>query len=198
MRQAPAFSIVAGFPSQHRAKAALLFWDAFRDKLHPIMKPECKALEFLEYAIDASHAVSAVSPDGDLLGIAGFKTNQGTFVGGNLLDLQSVYGHFGGVWRGFALSVLERPLEAETLLMDGIMVTETARGQGIGAALLSALKDKAVELHCTKLRLDVIDTNPRARALYERQGFVENETSDMGPLQHVFGFRQVTTMTCQL
>lgn len=195
MNAGPTFHIHDGFTESQRGTAARLFWEAFRDKLLPVMKPEENALKFLARVADPSHAIGAVAPDGTLVGIAGFKTKAGSFIGGELQDLQAVYGTLGGVWRGLAVSVLERPTRRGTLTMDGIMVDARARGQGVGTALLSAIKKKAVALECTEVRLDVIDTNPRARALYEREGFVAAETTDIGPLRHFFGFRKSTMMT---
>lgn len=82
--------------------------------------------------------------------------------------------------------------------MDGIVVSDAARGQGIGTRLLAAIKDEALARGCTSVRLDVIDSNPRARALYEREGFVAGHRSDLGPLRHLFGFRSATEMVCHL
>lgn len=192
------FSNIDGFPQSQRSAVARLFWAAFKDKLNPVMKPESKALQFIEMVADPAYAVCALAPDGALLGVAGFKTKSGGFIGGGLTELCAVYGFFGGIWRGLVLSLLERPLEPETLLMDGIFVEETARGMGIGTALLKAIKDKARACNCTKVRLDVIDINPRARALYERQGFQAGATSDIGVLQHIFGFQKSTTMICDV
>lgn len=198
MNTSPAFDIVEGFAWDQNAKAAELFWDAFKGMLSPVMNPEEKALKFLEAAVDPSHSIGAISEDGALIGIAGFKTRQGSFISGGLKELQVAYGWFGGIWRGLILSLLEREQREDTLTMDGIVVSSSARGQSVGATLLTAIKFKAAELGCRRVRLDVIDTNPRARALYERQGFIAEETSDIGPLRHVFGFRNSTTMICKL
>ena len=105
---------------------------------------------------------------------------------------------FGGLWRGVVLSALDRPVEPGSLLMDGIFVSESARGQGIGTLLLDAIKRKARALGSSNVRLDVIDSNTRARALYMRQGFVAVETSETGLFRHVFGFRSSTRMICEL
>lgn len=190
------FSIADGFPADQRDRVVRLFWASFRRKLYPVMKPEEKALSFLEQVADPGHAISAVLPDGSVIGVAGFKTAKGAFIGGGLKELCAVYGAIGGFWRGLVLSLLERPLQQGTLLMDGIFVSEAARGRGVGSALLSAIKERAVVLGCSSVRLDVIDSNPRAKKLYERHGFVAESTSDMGPLHHVFGFRKATTMIC--
>ena len=44
------------------------------------------------------------------------------------------------------------------------------------------------------VRLDVIDTNPRARALYEREGFEPVHTESFPALRPVLGFGASTTM----
>lgn len=194
MDDALGFRIVDGFPADQRSKAAAMFWEAFRGKLHRLLGPEAKALHFIEAVLDASHAIGAVRQDGALIGVAGFKTADGAFVGGDFAELRSVFGWIGGLWRAGALSLLERPLQRDTLTMDGIMVSAEARGQGVGSALLSAVKAKAVELGCKRVRLDVIDANIRARALYERHGFVARRTEKLGPLRHIVGFRVSTTM----
>ena len=198
MMDKPAVVIEDGLRSGHRSDAVRLFWEAFREKLSPVMRPEQSALAFLHSAVDPSHAISAISDKGALLGVAGFKTQSGGFVGGGFRELAQVYGPFGGFWRGMTLSVLDRPVENGTLLMDGIFVSSAARGQGVGTRLLDAVKRKARELGSTTVRLDVIDTNPRARALYERQGFVAQEASETGLFSHVFGFKSSVRMTCVL
>ena len=45
-----------------------------------------------------------------------------------------------------------------------------------------------------KIRLDVIDTNPDARRLYERLGFVAERTNNFEGLRPVLGFGASTTM----
>lgn len=188
------FTISDGFDPSQRHMAISLFWKAFRGKLGPVMNPERKALEFLDIVADPGHAISATLNDGTLIGLAGFKTQTGSFIGGDLKELRAAYGFFGGTWRGLVLSLLERPLQSGTLLMDGIFVSEEARGCGVGSALLEAIKAKALACSCERVRLDVIDTNPRARKLYERRGFTAERTSTLGPLRLVFGFREATTM----
>ncbi len=193
-----AFSVVDGFQPSQRDKAIELYWQAFKGKLHPVMKPEETALKFLRQIADPSHAISAVLSDGTLIGVAGFKTKKGSFIGGDLKEMCSAYGTVGGLWRSLILSTLDRPVQPGILLMDGIFVSAQARGHGVGSALLSAILEKAKVLGCSKVRLDVIDTNPRARALYERSGFTPAFTDDMGPLRHIFGFRKATAMICEV
>ncbi len=142
------FTIERGFEPRHRDRVVELYWEAFGAKLEQVMRPEATALEFLRGAVDPAWALSARASDGQLLGVAGFKTRQGAFVGGGLRDLGEAYGRLGGLWRGFALALLERPLEQGTLRMDGLFVTAEARGRGVGSALLDAVKDEARARGC--------------------------------------------------
>lgn len=183
-----------GFSEDHRDEAAALFWEAFSGKLGKILRPEEKALHLVREILDPDFAFSAVSRDGELLGLAGFKTSVGGFSGGDLSDLTSTYGLFGGLWRGVVLELFERPLKRDELLMDGIFVHPDARGKGVGTLLLDAIVDEARHRSLSSVRLDVIDANPRARALYERVGFVAGATEETGFLADFLGFRSATTM----
>lgn len=190
--------ISPGFSDAERPLAARLYWQAFKGKLGPVMGPEARALAFFERLMDPRFALVARDDSGAMLGMAGFKTAQGALSGGTLRDICHDYGWLGGLWRGMVLSMIERDLAPDTLLMDGIFVDQSARGRGIGTALLAAIKDEARDRGLSSVRLDVIDTNARARSLYEREGFVAAGTERTGPLRHIFGFNSSTTMLFRL
>ncbi len=156
--------------------------------------PDEKAVAFLERVVDPDFALGAYREDGRLVGIAGYKTKEGAFVGGGLADIAAIYEWGGALWRILLLSTVERPVERGRLLMDGICVRPEMRGQGVGAALLAAIISLADQRGATEVRLDVIDRNARARALYERHGFRAAGEQSTGPLRHVFGFSHATTM----
>lgn len=188
------YTVESGFRPEHRQIVAAGYWAAFARKLRYPLGPEPKALDFLERVLDPDHAISAVSRQGDFLGIAGFKTLEGSFVGGDLREMSKVYGWFGGVVRGLLTGVLERKCEPGALLMDGIFVRPEARGLGVGSALLDAIEQLAVTNGLREVRLDVIDENPGARALYERRGFQARSQISLGVLKFLYGFRSATTM----
>ena len=187
-----------GLPATLRADGARLYWQAFGAKLGRVLGPDARALRFLDRVIAADQCLVALNAEGALLGIAGFKTTGGSFAGGTSADLRAIYGGFGAMWRGTLLLALNREAETDCFLMDGICVSQDARGQGVGSALLSGLYEQAATLGYRSVRLDVIDTNPRARALYEREGFHPVRTAPLGPLKYVFGFASATTMVRQL
>ncbi len=146
---------------------------------------------------DPAHALCV--HDGDrLVGVAGYHSPAGALVGGGLSDLAAVYGWAGSLWRAAALSVLERPRQAGDLLVDGIFVAPSHRGHGLGSALIEGLAREAVARGCVRVRLDVIDENARARALYERKGFVAVGGQSSRLLKLLFGFRGAVTMVRQV
>ncbi len=185
-------TIQHGLPSHLRADAARLYWLAFGAKLGRVLGPEMQAHRMLLRIIRADHAIVALE-DGRLLGLVGFKTPRGAFAGGGFGDLRAIYG-IGALWRAAALWLLSREVDNARFLLDGLCVDPAARGRGVGTALLDAISVEAAARGYTAVRLDVVDTNPRARALYEREGFVALRTTTMGPLRHLFGFAQSTTM----
>lgn len=186
--------ITKGFDESQRPRVARLFWDAFSGKLGRIMAPERKAVAFIEASLRPDHAMAAFSESGAVLGVAGFKTPRAGLITAGFTDLRRAYGLVGALWRGPLLDLTERSLRDGELLLDGIFVAPEARGRGVGAALIEAIVAEARHRGMVEVRLDVIDTNPRARSLYERLGFEACGKERLGLLYWVFGFRSATTM----
>lgn len=186
--------ITVGIPQKDRDEAAALYWNAFGEKLGFTLGPKYQALMFVRSVLRPDHGICAHDDDGKLLGIAGFKTNHGSLVGGDFKDLRRIYGWISAAVRISLLGLLERDVENERFLMDGLFVAPEARGMGVGTALLDAVIDEAKRRGYAQVRLDVVDTNPRAKALYRHVGFKELKTVKIGVLKHIFGFSASTTM----
>ncbi len=187
-------TISQGLPETLRAQAAALYWQAFGGKLGRVMGPDARAKAFLARVIRADHALVALDDQGALLGLAGFKTPAGSFAGGSWADMRAVYGLTGLIWRAPLLALLSREVDNDRFLLDGICVAPAARSLGVGSALLAAIETEARNRGYDYVRLDVINTNWRARALYERLGYMAVKTDPLGPLRHVFGFDAAVTM----
>lgn len=181
-------------PDDLRAQAVALYWQAFGSKLGRVLGPDLRAQAYLMRVIRPDHCLCALSDDGQLLGIAGFKSPRGSFAGGDAADLRAVYGAVGSAWRSALLGLLQRDVDNDRFLIDGICVARDSRGHGIGSALVAALIDEAALRGYGAIRLEVIDTNIRARALYERMGFDAAQSETLGPLRHIFGFSRAITM----
>jgi ribosomal protein S18 acetylase RimI-like enzyme len=60
---------------------------------------------------------------------------------------------------------------AEDALLEDLFVLESARGSGLGRALLERVVAEARERGCRRIELDVNDNNDAALALYRSAGF---------------------------
>ena len=138
-------------------------------------------------------------------GVAGYKWHWLAEVDGQVLGSISVYSgveygqlsnqtalqvvkHFGfGCFRRFSqlLKFGKHLMPAPARNVDYVAnlgVAEASRGLGIGAALLSHFEQRAVERNKRYYELDVVTTNPRAQALYERFGMTVYKERHYQPL----------------
>ena len=191
-------TLQTGLPDHLRPQAARLYWQAFGGKLGLVLGPEPRAMAYLCRVIRTDQAVAAISPDGQLLGIAGFKTPDGSFASGRPEDLTAIYGLIGGWWRRLVLGLLSDGVDNNRFLLDGICVDASARSLGLGSALLQAICDEGRRRGYKAVRLEVIDSNWRAIALYKRLGFTVTATQSIGLLRLIFGFNAALTMVCPL
>jgi len=79
-------------------------------------------------------------------------------------------------FRGFS-TFAARPL----MNIHDLSVLQGHRGEGIGQRLLQAVEEKARQMGCCKLTLEVQEKNLRARNVYESAGFsVSAQTKETG------------------
>ena len=183
-----------GFPRELLPAAAELYDAAFGEKLSRAMPDPVARRSVLRDVLDPSHALVALR-GGELVGIAGFKTAAGSLAGGFTLGrLRARLGVVGALRAAMVLVLFERRPVPGQLLMDGIGVAPALRGAGIGTMLLRGLVDYARSAGYRSIRRDVIDTNPAARRLYERMGFVAVGTQRFAYLGWLLGFEAATQM----
>ncbi|MFJ8432091.1 GNAT family N-acetyltransferase [Kitasatospora sp. NPDC094019] len=182
-----------GLPAGTEQRAAELYWTAFGRKLGPALNPPDKAVPFIAAHLNADRAVCALL-DGQLVGLAGYRQGGRGLTGGSARAVLRAYGHLRGLHRLLLLGLFERRPGPGELLMDGIAVSPGLRGRGVGSLLIEEVTAVAAERGFREIRLDVIDTNPRARALYERLGFTAVRTEQTPYLRGLLGFGAVTAM----
>ena len=186
-------SIDEGFVGSERESVAALYWEAFGRKLRSGFVDEATGLAVVRTALRESQML--VAREGDhVVGVCGFY---GAGIGAADLgwsQLRQSLSVPAALRAIFVLSLLSRSDRSDALVLDGICVDRGARGRGIGSSLLNAAVDKARHRGVGAVRLSVVDTNPRARALYERHGFMPTGRGTLGPLAPVYGFDAYTTM----
>ncbi|WP_240107247.1 GNAT family N-acetyltransferase [Streptomyces sp. MUM 203J] len=183
-----------GVPRGAEERVAELYWEAFGRKLGAALGPADQGRAFMARHLHHDRAVVALAPDGGVVGVAGYQLAGRALTGGGVRDVLSRYGFFRGLPRLALLALFERAPAPGELVMDGIAVAPTCRGTGIGGLLLTEIAAIAAEHDCSRVRLDVIDVNPRALALYRRHGFLPVRTERTPYLKGLMGFGAVTTM----
>jgi ribosomal protein S18 acetylase RimI-like enzyme len=183
-----------GLPADQRLRAGELLYEAFARKFDAFMD-RTRGSRALAQLVNPACVIVAL--DGDrLVGLAGL------YLGSDRRLVRwwpRTYIAELGLWRGlqaaFWMRFYTRRVIPGRLTMDTLAVTADYRGRGIGSRLLAAVDDYARQHGYTSIRLDVADTNPRARQLYERTGFVPLEDHHLPPgaLDYV-GFSGYTTL----
>lgn len=190
--------VSVGTPECVRYRAAQLYDVAFGSKLSLAVPDEKRRIDMLAKGFVLEHSISAIT-NGKLVGLAGFSTPDGSLTSGiEYRSLLSDLGFLGGNRAAAVFSVYDRESHKGELLMDGIVVDASCRGQGVGTRLFTSLIKLATERGYSTIRLDVIDTNPDARRLYERLGFVAKKTERFEFLRWLLGFGASTTMIYSL
>lgn len=191
--------LVHGIPEAMRASAAALYDDAFGSKFAVAIPSGEERAALLADSLNLKFAFGAMAngrlANGRLVGLAGYKTRDGSFTDG--MTYNALLKHAGplrGTWAALVFSLYERSLTPGQLLMDGIVVDASMRGHGIGTRLLNELTTFARSSGYGTVRLDVIDTNPNARRMYERNGFTATGTERFGYLRWLLGFGASTTL----
>ncbi len=183
-------------PDEFRASAIWLYFNALKEKLEPILGSDGRAQEVLASNIASDKCLVAIC-DEKLVGIMGIQTNKGGFMNPSLKTTVRIYGILGGIVRMGGLAILHHTSSSDELYVDGVAVAYEMRGKGIGSRLFEMLERNASIKGIRTISLEVIDTNPRAKSLYEQLGFVVMKTQTLWPLNLFvkFPFRSTTLMT---
>lgn len=192
----PTFTIIklSELPQAGVDEAVALYWQAFGGKLAHVLGPRAKALRVLDKAVDGHHAFVAVSPLGRVVGVAGYRSPEGSFVHLNHANMTAVHGRVMGRLRLILLMLLGTDEDSERFLIDGLAVAEDCRSQGIGTAMIETLRREAQGRGYARMRLDVADHNLRARGLYERLDFAVVGHQPLRWRAPIFGMRGATIM----
>jgi ribosomal protein S18 acetylase RimI-like enzyme len=187
-----------GIPPAYKSQAVRLYEEAFDRKIAVAINNDADRRLVLSNSLLLEFAVCALRRD-QLIGLAGFHDSNGSLTGGvGYWQLVSMLGFFRGSKAAVVLSLLEREPNDGELVMDAISVRADYRSRGVGGALLDKVKEYALHAGFSSIRLDVIDTNPRAKALYERNGFKVTDTEHYPYLKSVLGFGGSVSMQYRL
>lgn len=194
-----AIVIERGLAPELRDQAVEVFEEAFGSKMRMAVRDATKRKDFMRRTYVAANCLVARRGD-TLLGMAGLST-RGEPYGGGLMGsswdfrpYRDLLGWFGAMWAVWGNRMADHRPKRDEVYVDGIAVSPDARGLGIGTRLLDETTAIARELGKPFVRLDVIDTNPRAQALYERLGYKVTRVQSFAYMERIAGFGGMVSM----
>ena len=190
--------IKIGLPENYYSEAAIVYTEAFYEKTQKLFGSQEKMKSLLLKSLNPELAIAAFV-NNRLVGLAGMAFNDRHFITPSLSVFIEEFGFFSGLLKylGYQLLAL-RPYDRGQLLLDGIAVAPTMRGRGVGTLLIEAIGNYAKQNSLNSVCLEVVDTNPKARKLYERLGFKETKINRYPFLKNIMGIEAISTMVKQV
>ncbi|WFR61166.1 GNAT family N-acetyltransferase [Paenibacillus amylolyticus] len=190
--------LTAQLNAKQQEQVAYLFYEAFPLKVKYLwfyVKTKKQAVQLLSQSIQFEQGIYALRNE-EVVGFLGYNIGKKAFVPANYSVFRSVYSPLMATWRFILYACYSKfHLYNENVLhIDPIAVSEEARGHGIGKLLLSKLEQVAISKHLTTINLEVVDTNPSARKLYDRFGYRVHKELNSGPFTVKAGFKKVIFM----
>ena len=160
-----------GLHERHRQQAGLIYYEAFRRKLQPLVGKPVETTQVLAAGLNLGMTLGALV-DGELRGLAGLHHGGGIFSHVYRRDALARLGPVRGVYAWAALNLFAAGdhCPAGELRIAALAVDAAAR-PGAGFAPAGSGFRESPPRRLPAVRLEVVDTNPRARQLYERLGF---------------------------
>ena len=158
--------------AEDRAATARLYVEAFQRKLRVPLGAD--PTDFVSSQLRPGRLLLARAA-GAVVGVAGLRYDGEGFFDPQPQAFHRRYGLLGGV-RAAAWHWTLTPVRAEQVLLDALAIRADVRGTGVGSVLLTAVDELARARGKSAVILEVVDSNPRAAALYRRSGYVEVRT----------------------
>lgn len=191
-----------------RQEIAEILYDSFAQKINYlwiITKDKEKAVRIIKKHMNLDLCFIKWQ-EGKVAGVASIETKEsGNFIDIPLKTFIKEFSFFAGIFRYLAYQIYKDKqvkMNSKRIHLDLVAVNQEMRGQGIGSSLLQAAYQLGKRLGKTEIVLEVVDSNPRAKKLYEKQGFVEENFEDFSGFLGLFtkkaGFQGVSTMVFDL
>jgi ribosomal protein S18 acetylase RimI-like enzyme len=192
-----------GLPDDLREQAVEIFEEAFGDKMRMAVRDAAKRKEFMRRTYVGANTIVA-RRDGDLLGLAALSSRGEPYAGGLMgsswdpRPYRDLLGWLGATWAVWGMRMADHHPKRDELYVDGIAVSPEVRGLGIGTRLLDEAAGIARRHGKRYVRLDVIDRNPRAKALYERLGYRVTNVQSFRHKERWLGFGEMISMELEV
>lgn len=188
--------LVAGIPAQFRERAVRIHLEAFGDKTKRVLGTDDRADAFWRSALaDDGNTLAIDGATGQVLGLMATTDQQHRATAQQWQAARDAYGTLSAAWRVPLLALLQHRPKPGELCIEFLAVAPEARGKGVGGVLLTFAEQLARVRGHDRVTLEVVDSNPRAKALYERSGFRVYTTRRIPPgMRWLFGFAAYDAM----
>ena len=159
-----------GLPERYRLKVAAMLYDIFERKFRYMLGPRSLAVPFFATQLVPRFALLATQ-NRNLVGMAAAKTSSGELLTIRFLPWLRIYRQ--RALRSFIIGApfyFERR-KPDVLTLTSLSVKPAFRGKGIGTSLINEFIRIGSQRGFRSVHLEVINSNFRAKALYERLGF---------------------------
>ena len=160
-----------GIDAERVEDALRLSYDAFSAKLRFGFRSADDMVRFFTDSVDGTSCLSAAA-DGRLAGVLAFRTAEGEFYRVNA----AAFARFRPIRAvriliNLSLLAIGDRVGDDEFIVDSVAVARSARGLGVGTALMRAAETRARRMGKRVISLGVVGENAGAIRLYERLGY---------------------------
>lgn len=187
-------SVIRGYnKSDSKEKIIDILMSAFDKKLLYVIENEEKLKALLKQYINFENAFYCYH-DNQIAGVLGFETKDKKFDNIKLRNLISDIGILKTIKTIFVYAPFSLKLNDNEIKIVAIAVDKNKRGLGIGTKILNDFYDYSKKENYKKVFLEVIDTNPKAKKLYEEHNFKDSKFIKANFINKNAGFSGVHVM----
>lgn len=182
-----------------KIEVAKMYYHAFIKKFSSLWlfaKNEAQAVTVLRQSLRYENGLYVLS-NNRVLGFVGLEKGDSFFAPLKYSAFLEAFGFLSATWRYVAYGIyrlFHGDIKNDAVHIDPIVVSSDARGMGIGTKLFEAAFELTKRLNRKKVILEVVDTNPKAKKLYERLGFQVVKEENTALLTKNAGFEKVFHM----
>ncbi|MCW4022933.1 MAG: GNAT family N-acetyltransferase [archaeon] len=188
-----------GVPENQKVQLASIAYDAFESKFNKFYGNKNKVIDFMSKNLRNDRTIRA-QKNGKTVGFAGLEYKNKGFIDPDFTKTFHVFGVLSPVAFFITkLFVLANQTKPKELHLESIAVSKNERGKGIGSKLLQFVLNYARSKGFSRIVLEVVDHNRRAKKLYESFGFEQVSVNKIPyPMSFLVGFGSIIQMDCKL
>ena len=155
-------------------QAIEIYYFAFKQKIRPLIKSKEKAIAVYKKGLNYDRIFYAVI-ENNVVGLVGLYYEKKNFIDIEYSNLRKHFNPFRSFFIYSIYRLISSKIKEDVLRIDSLAVKESVRGLGIGSQLIDKVFQFAKSKGFNEVILEVVDTNPKAKKLYEKIGFKEKK-----------------------